>query len=133
MKVKSIFAALLLMVAGSQSAKAQHGMQVWQNGKFELYFINNVDSVRFVNLVTDIYLSQGNLTMNVGERKRLTTTVYPIDADDHTVTWESSAPDIASVDENGLVKAASPGTAVITATATDGSGTMAAARWQSAK
>ena len=125
MKVKSILAALLLMVAGLQSAKAQHGMQVWQNGKFELYFINNVDSVRFVNLVTDIYLSQGDLTMNVGERKRLTTTVYPIDADDHTVTWESSAPDIAFVDENGLVTAASPGTAVITATATDGSGTKA--------
>ena len=119
------FIAFLLMMAGLQTVKAQHGMQVWQNGKFELYFINDVDSVRFVNLVTDIYLSQGELTINVGETSQLTATVYPIDADEHTVAWESSAPDIASVDGNGLVTAASPGTAVITATATDGSGVKA--------
>ena len=125
MKIKSFIAFLLLLVAGLQTAKAQHGMQVWQNGKFELYFISNVDSVRFVNLVTDIYLSQETLTMNVGETNQLTATVYPIDADEHSVAWESSSPDIASVDENGLVTAASPGAAVITATATDGSGTKA--------
>jgi len=39
-----------------------------------------------------------------------------------TVTWSSSNPSVASVDQNGTVSAHSPGEAVIRATATDGSG-----------
>ena len=43
--------------------------------------------------------------------------VYPDDADDKSVSWNSADPDIASVDENGLVTGLSRGTASISVTA----------------
>jgi len=121
MRFKSILATLLLMVAGLQTAWAQRAMKIWHNGIFELYYVDNVDSVQFVNLVTNISLSQEELDMKIGEVKQLTAMVYPVDADECTLTWESSSPNIASVAENGMVTAVSIGTAVITAMATDGS------------
>jgi DNA/RNA endonuclease G (NUC1) len=43
-----------------------------------------------------------------------------------TVTWSSAAPDIASIDQNGVVRALAAGTAVLRATAADGTiGTLA--------
>ena len=48
---------------------------------------------------------------------RLAATVFPDNATDKTVTWESSAPDIADVSEDGTVSALSEGAATITATA----------------
>ncbi len=50
----------------------------------------------------------------------LTATVAPADATDKTVTWRSSNTAVAAVDASGKVTAAGNGTAVITATTTDG-------------
>ena len=50
----------------------------------------------------------------------LTATVLPEEAV-QSVTWSSSAPKVATVEEDGRVTVASPGTAVIKAIATDGS------------
>ena len=52
----------------------------------------------------------------------MTASVYPDSANDKRITWSSSDPAIASVDENGLVTALKKGTATITAVAMDGSG-----------
>jgi len=120
---KQFFSFALLLL--SLTAWAQHGMQVWHNGKYVLFPITNVDSVKFIRCVTDIYLSQSVMELNEGETKQLTVSVYPIDADDKTVTWSSSVSNVASVDENGLVMAVRAGTTVITAIATDGSGVKA--------
>ena len=114
--------ALLLFVL---TAEAQQAMQVWHNGKFMLFPITEVDSVRFVSLVTDICLSQETLELKVGETGHLTPVVYPVDADDKTVEWSSGTPSVASVGANGLVTAVSAGTSIITALATDGSGVKA--------
>lgn len=122
MRKQFISFALLLF---SLTAGAQQAMQVWHNGKYMLIPITEVDSVRFVTLVTDIYLSPEAIELKEGETKQLTATVYPMDADDKAVTWESIIPGVASVDANGLVTAVSAGTSVITATATDGSGVKA--------
>ena len=122
MRKRFLSFALLLF---SLTAGAQQAMQVWHNGKFMLFPITDVDSVRFVCLVTDIYLSQQTLELKEGETKQLTAAVYPVDADDKTIAWSSSTPGVASVDGNGLVTAVSAGTSVITATATDGSGVKA--------
>ena len=55
-----------------------------------------------------------------GNSEKLTATVTPSTAD-QTVTWTSSDPDIATVDENGNVTAGqTPGEAVITATSAAG-------------
>jgi len=77
--------------------------------------------------VTGITIRPNNIsTLKVGLSQQFNATVLPDDATNKTVTWRSSAPAIATVDANtGLVTAVSPGTAIITATAKDGSGVKA--------
>ena len=67
--------------------------------------------------VQSVTLDNTALELYVGSSATLTATVTPDDADDKEVTWSSNAPAIATVDENGNVKALRPGTATITATA----------------
>lgn len=62
--------------------------------------------------------------MHDNSTRQLSALTYPADAAD-AVKWTSSAPKIASVDENGLVTLHKPGKAVIKATAQDGSGKTA--------
>ncbi|MDE5745149.1 MAG: leucine-rich repeat protein [Paramuribaculum sp.] len=59
-------------------------------------------------------------TGSEGESFSIIPTISPDNADDKTVTWSSSAPSVAGVDETGNVKAISKGTAVITATTSNG-------------
>ena len=56
-----------------------------------------------------------------GETVQLIANRYPDIADNKDVTWSSDNPGAATVDQNGLVTAVNYGTAVITATSTDGS------------
>lgn len=55
-------------------------------------------------------------TVNVGETVTLEATVEPADAE-YELTWSSSNPDIASVDNNGTVTGLAEGDAIITAEA----------------
>ena len=71
--------------------------------------------------VTSITLSQSTATLTTGENLTLTATITPSDADINLISWSSSNPTIATVDTTGKVTAVAPGTATITATATDGS------------
>lgn len=57
-----------------------------------------------------------NLEMKVGESKAIKVTVTPETATDKSVTYESSTPAVASVDENGNVTALSLGTTTIAIT-----------------
>ena len=72
--------------------------------------------------VTGINLNKSSLTMDALGMFQMTASVYPDSANDKRITWSSSDPTIASVDENGLVTALKKGTATITAAAMDGSG-----------
>ena len=72
--------------------------------------------------VTGIRLNKSSLTMDALDTFQMTASVYPDSANDKRITWSSSDPAIASVDENGLVTALKKGTATITAAAMDGSG-----------
>ena len=72
--------------------------------------------------VTGINLNKSSLTMDALGTFQMTASVYPDGANDKRITWSSSDPAIASVDENGLVTALKKGTATITAAAMDGSG-----------
>lgn len=78
--------------------------------------------------VESVTLSETTLALPYGQSKQLTATVNPDNADDKTIKWSSSNPDLVSVDKNGLVTANSnwySGTATITAKASDGSGVAA--------
>ena len=78
--------------------------------------------VTVVQPVTSISLNKTSLSLDALETYQLTATAKPSDAYNTKVIWSSSAPEIASVDENGLVTAHKKGTATITATAADGNG-----------
>lgn len=70
--------------------------------------------------VTSVTLNKYTLNLEVGKTGKLTATVLPASAADKSITWSSSKTDVASVSSNGTVTAKKAGTAVITATATNG-------------
>ena len=63
--------------------------------------------------VESLELSPETLTLDNGTTSQLQATVFPANASDKTLTWESSAPEVASVDDNGNVYAKMPGTTEI--------------------
>ena len=70
--------------------------------------------------VTGITVSQPALSITEGETATISYTVEPSDASVKGVAFSSSDPGVATVDENGVVTAVSPGTATITVTTRDG-------------
>jgi len=73
-------------------------------------------------LITSLTLNKSELALNVGEEETLVVTGTPSNATNKTLLWKSSNPEVASVNSSGKVIAASKGTTVIRAEATDGSG-----------
>ena len=70
--------------------------------------------------VTSVKLNRSALSLEVGETGKLSATVRPDSAADKSIIWSSNKTDVASVSLNGTVTAKKAGTAVITATATNG-------------
>ena len=71
--------------------------------------------------VTSISVS-GSTSLVAGSSTTYSATAYPTSATDRTVTWSSSNTSVATVSSSGLVTAKSSGSAIIKATANDGSG-----------
>ncbi|MCR5088040.1 MAG: Ig-like domain-containing protein [Oscillospiraceae bacterium] len=72
-----------------------------------------------------VSISRSFSALEALETVQLSATVEPADVYAQTLVWSSSAPEVACVDENGLVTALSKGSATVTATAGDGSGASA--------
>lgn len=70
--------------------------------------------------VTGVSLDKTSDELEVGDTLKLTATIEPADATNPNVTWSSSDENVATVDENGTVKAVAAGTAVITVKTADG-------------
>ncbi len=70
--------------------------------------------------VSSVSLNKTNLTMVAGATEVLTATITPADATDKIVIWSSSNPQVATVSENGTIKALLPGTTQIKATCAGG-------------
>lgn len=76
-----------------------------------------------VNVVEKIYsitLDKTELVIENGQTKSLTASVEPNDLPKDSVKWKSSNESVATVDENGTITARSNGTAVVTASISDG-------------
>ena len=69
--------------------------------------------------VTGVSVSPISLVLTEGQEAPLNATVVPEDATDKSVTWSSSSPAVADV-QDGVVSALSPGTAMITVRTSDG-------------
>lgn len=63
----------------------------------------------------NVTLNENTLTLMPNKTSKLTATVKPDDADNKMVTWSSSDETVATVDNDGTVKAVKKGTAIITA------------------
>ena len=70
--------------------------------------------------VSGVKLDVTTASISVEESFSLTATVEPEDATDKSVSWSSSAPDVATVDQEGTVTGVEAGVAVIMVTTTDG-------------
>ena len=79
-------------------------------------------SVTVVQPVESIDLYPYNEDIQALEQLKISASVYPSNALDPTLTWSSSDPEVATVDENGIVTGVSKGSTRIIATANDGSG-----------
>ena len=80
---------------------------------------NNQQNPDETIFVSDITLDKNSVTLKIEEAVTLVATVSPENATDKTVTWESSKPEVATVDENGKIIAKSVGETTITAKAGD--------------
>jgi uncharacterized protein YjdB len=85
------------------------------DGGFEAKCIINVTVP-----VTGIKIDKSEAAVIAGENLKLTATIIPEEATNKKVTWVSSNPEAAIVDNSGLVTALKGGNTVITATAEDG-------------
>lgn len=75
--------------------------------------------------VATITLSATNIELGIGGTRGLSATISPSNETNKAVTWSSSNAAVATVNANGVITAIAEGTAIITATATDGSGVSA--------
>lgn len=67
-------------------------------------------------LPTSITLDKADVTMNVGETTKLKADVWPTDADNKSVIWNSDNEDIAKVSSDGVVTAVNAGKTKVYAT-----------------
>lgn len=61
-----------------------------------------------------IKISDSRLSLEEGEEATLSASVFPSDATQSTLTWRSDKPEVATVDQDGKVRAVKAGVAVIT-------------------
>lgn len=73
-----------------------------------------------IDWVRGISLSPTSLDLFLDQTANLEASIYPSDATNQVLGWESSDPSVASVDSNGLVTATGDGVATITVTTDDG-------------
>ena len=79
----------------------------------------NFNNIQPMNGVTGVSLNTNSLTLNTGETANLTATISPSNATNQGVIWSSSNNSVAAV-SNGVVTAVSGGSAIITATTSEG-------------
>ncbi len=76
---------------------------------------------------SSVALNKTSASLESGKTLKLTATVSPSNAADKSVSWSSSDSKVATVDQNGNVKAVSEGKATITASTNDGGKTATCA------
>ncbi|MBQ9867470.1 MAG: leucine-rich repeat protein [Lachnospiraceae bacterium] len=70
--------------------------------------------------VTGVTLDKETISLENGDTAQLSAVISPTDASDNSLIWESSNPEVASVDDRGMISANNTGTATIIVTTFDG-------------
>ncbi|UMB61744.1 FG-GAP-like repeat-containing protein [Lutibacter sp. A80] len=71
--------------------------------------------------VTSIIINAEKTKLYTGQSAKLTAIILPENADNSELTWESNNSNVLTVDNKGIVKAKTPGTAIIRAATADNS------------
>ena len=82
--------------------------------------------ITVIQPVTGVRITTSEVKLAVGKSKALAWNIFPEDATNQKVTWDSSDTTVATVDQNGIVTAKKAGVTVITATTVDGGYTSTA-------
>ncbi len=107
----SSYDADLFVPKGSLSAyKSAKG---WSN-------FSNIIEIQETVKAESISLNEHSANLMIGDTLSLTAKVLPENVSTKTVAWSSNNPDVASVNDEGLVTALTTGIAIISATTTDG-------------
>lgn len=93
---------------------------ILENGIVGYIFQNYVTEVPNAQ-IERIDLSIDNTTLQKGERKQLQVTISPEEASDHKVIYSSSNPNVATIDDKGVIHALTSGTTTITVKAQESS------------
>lgn len=80
----------------------------------------NIKEFQVTVKAESISLNKQSANLMIGDTLSLTANVLPENVSTKTVAWASSNPEVASVNDEGLVTALTTGTAIISATTTDG-------------
>jgi uncharacterized protein YjdB len=116
----SLFIVPLKDLAAAQNTTV--ALKFNSNGRVETRTLTvTVQPGAILHPVTGVTLNRTTADLPVGQTLQLTAVVTPADAENKAVTWTSSNPTIASVDNAGVVTAhLAPSTAVITVTTAEG-------------
>ncbi|WP_285959894.1 leucine-rich repeat protein [Thomasclavelia spiroformis] len=78
-------------------------------------------NITVISQITSVHLNLTAITLDEGVSQTLRATINPSDTtDDKTLTWKSSNPEVATVDQEGKVTAVKEGSATITVTTVNG-------------
>lgn len=77
--------------------------------------IKNELKVEVYSKVTDVFLDQNEIYMNVGEELKINGIIKPDDANNKAILYNSENPNIVTITENGEIYAKEEGTTIITA------------------
>lgn len=81
---------------------------------------SNIKEFQVTVKAESISLNKQSANLMIGDTLSLTAKVLPENVSTKTVAWSSNNPEVASVNDEGLVTALTAGTAIISATTTDG-------------
>ncbi len=91
------------------------------SGAYKMGWIKKADYLKILPVAESVKLNKSTVVLNsIGASTTFKATVYPDTAIDKTVKWSSSNTAVATVSSTGVVTAKKNGTAVITATSSNG-------------
>ncbi|MCH5177367.1 MAG: Ig-like domain-containing protein [Prevotellaceae bacterium] len=125
---KGKYAIVSVSAEVNAEGKLEFGVHSSSTSQFNWMAIKDVTIAEYAGVkVSNISFNTSNANLTTGRQLTLVATVTPDNADDKTLTWTSSDPNVASVTASGVVTALAAGTTTITAKANDGSEATASA------
>lgn len=119
---------------GSNDAKAVDNAngKIANGNKMDLYEAYTIDNVAqtwtFEKVATSISIAQASTSLKVGETRILNKTISPTGVATTAVKWTSSDASIVTVNSAGEITGKKAGTALVTATTTDGTNLTATSK-----